>query len=116
MFYHFSQNNSGGGFDFDEEAGITHHVIIEADSADHANKRAQTIGIYFDGVYKERDCPCCGDRWSDQWSDARGSEEPKIYGTPVADSIKESIREGILWMDKGKEAVVHYADGRMEWF
>lgn len=58
-FYHFSQNNSGGSFDFDENSGITHHVVIEANSADHASARAQDIGIYFDGVRDGVDCGCC---------------------------------------------------------
>lgn len=35
-FWHFSQNNSGGAFDFDHLAGITHHVIIEAYDQGHA--------------------------------------------------------------------------------
>ncbi|MFE4367966.1 MULTISPECIES: DUF7296 family protein [unclassified Streptomyces] len=58
-FYEFHQNNSGGGFDYDEDNGISVYVIIEAGSADVANARAEKIGLYFDG---EGDCPCCGDR------------------------------------------------------
>lgn len=63
MFYHFSQNNSGGSFDFDKNDGITHHVVIEAVSAESANKKLQDIGGYFDGCDTGRDCSCCGDRW-----------------------------------------------------
>lgn len=44
MFYHYSQNNSGGIFDFDRENGITHHVVIEAESASLADRRAESIG------------------------------------------------------------------------
>ena len=49
MFYHYSQNNSGGSFDFDQEEGITHHVVIEAESAYLADRRAESIGLYFGG-------------------------------------------------------------------
>lgn len=51
-FYHLSQNKSGGGFDFDEAAGITHNVVIEADSAEEATERAESIGCYWNGVAK----------------------------------------------------------------
>lgn len=62
-WYLFYQNNSGGAFEIDDEAGIGPRVWIEADSPAHANERAMEIGVYFDGVYKGVDCPCCGDRW-----------------------------------------------------
>lgn len=105
-FFHYSQNNSGGSFTFDEAAGITHHVVVEADSADEANERAERIGLYFDGAY---DCPCCGDRWSSQWRDESGETEPSVYGEPVA------AFKGHRWMDAGKEIAVHFADGRVSW-
>ncbi len=59
-FYQYMQNNSGGSFD----AHFGHSVYIEAESPSHADYRAETIGIYFDGCDGGRDCPCCGDRWS----------------------------------------------------
>jgi hypothetical protein len=111
MFFHFSQNNSGGSFDFDEKTGITHHVVIEADDYDHANYRAERIGLYFGGGM---DCPCCGDRWSSQWSGEKGNEEPKVYDKPVAEY--DIQRYSTRWMDPGKEIAVHYCDGRVEWF
>lgn len=107
-FYHFSQNNSGGSFDFDEVAGITHNVIVEATDYQHANMLAERIGLYFDG---EGDCPCCGDRWYSQWDGKDGADVPSIYGEPV-----ESQVSSIAWMPAGKETVVHYLDGRKEWF
>jgi len=60
-WYHFRQNNSGGGWDIDENVG--QDVFIEAHDADEANARADEIGIYFDGVDSGQDCECCGDRW-----------------------------------------------------
>lgn len=50
MFYTYNQNNSGGFFKITKK--IKHYVIIEADSAKEANKKAEHIGIYFDGVKK----------------------------------------------------------------
>lgn len=106
-FYHFSQNNSGGSFDFDEQRGITHNVIVEAKDYEHANRLAEDIGIYFGGL---GDCPCCGDRWYEQW-DEKGDSVPSIYGEPV-----ESQISSMAWMPPGKETVVHYLDGRRDWY
>jgi hypothetical protein len=102
MFYTYDQNNSGGGFDYDDEAGISCYVIVEADSADEADDRARTIGLYFDGY---GDCECCGDRWSGAW---RGTERPEIWGRSIIE-YKPSIK----WQGEGiPEIYVHYADGR----
>jgi hypothetical protein len=111
MFYHFSQNNSGGTFVFSKESGITHHVIIEAESADDANARAEDIGLYFDDYM---DCPCCGSRWSSTYDDWDAKDFPHIYGVPIVDG-KYKSREGIKWMGDNPEAVIHYLDGTMEW-
>lgn len=62
-WYKFYQNNSGGSFDINHERGIGPNVWIEALDADDANRRAEQIGIYFDGVSSGCDCSCCGDRW-----------------------------------------------------
>jgi hypothetical protein len=57
-FYHFSQNNSGGGYSTPAK-----EVFIEAANAVEANEIALQNGIYFNGVAKDIDCDCCGDRW-----------------------------------------------------
>ena len=114
MFYHFSQNNSGGSFSFNENRGITHHVIIEADSAFQANQNAkEMLGIYFNGCREGRDCECCGDRW-DEVQEYSGKEFPHFYGTPVQEFTNSEYF--FRWMEPGKEACVHYKDGRKEWF
>lgn len=110
MFYEFNQNNSGGRFDFNEEKGLTHIVIIEAVDKEEAEYKAGRIGIYFNGCDTGRDCSCCGDRWGDL-SYEEGSEAPMHYGEPIA-----AAKFGMRWMKPGKEACVHYADGRKEWF
>ena len=108
-FYHLCQNNSGGVFDFDEAAGITHHIVIEADSAEEAISRAERIGCYWNGVAKGDDCDCCGDRWYKPCGyDAR--EFPHTFGGPLGIATRDSG-----WMKAGRETAVHYKDGRVEW-
>lgn len=68
MFYHFHQNNSGGFY----QEGMPHNLFIEAPSASEANRIAQENGVYFDPEY-ERDCECCGTRWTEAW-DGCGTE------------------------------------------
>lgn len=113
MFYTFTQNNSGGRFTFDEKRGLTHHVIVEADSLALALAKAEDIGIYFHGVSNGSDCPCCGDRWYEPWKDD-GTDTPTIYG----DSIDKFLKSGSMyfWMDFGKEICVHYKSGRRAWY
>lgn len=104
-FYTYSQNNSGGGFDVDEKAGICEYVIIEATSPDDADSRAENIGLYFDGCGDGRDCSCCGDRWGRAWDD--GDDVPSVYGQPVESTTKSWFRE---------RAFVHYIDGTFKEF
>jgi hypothetical protein len=113
LFFHYSQNNSGGGFDFDESAGITHHVVIEAASAEEADRKLVEIGGYFDGCETGMDCECCGDRWHPT-SDWDAKDFPHVYGEKV-DAPREDKRVFSRWMPEGKETAVHYADGRIEW-
>lgn len=108
-FFLYTQNNSGGGFDFDETRGLTHYVIVEAASADEANERAREIGIYFNGCDSGQDCACCGDRW-DEAGSYDEEDQPEIYGEPAHDFT------GTTWMEPGKEVCVHYADGRKLWY
>lgn len=117
-FWHFNQNNSGGSFSFNKKAGITHHVIIEAKTADEASARAQDIGIYYDGVREGMDCGCCGDRWSEPYGD--GDDAPLVYGKPFAEwdapiVIDDKQFPTSRWMEEGHEVCVHYLDGRKEW-
>lgn len=57
-FYLYRQNNSGGRY-----YGPL-YVIVQARDGSHANFLAETYGnVYFNGVAKNIDCECCGDRW-----------------------------------------------------
>lgn len=117
MFFTYNQNNSGGGFVFDSAAGISHYVIIEADSATEADRKAESIGLYFDGY---GDCDCCGDRWysksNPMWPE-NGKSTPDVYDfNPLESSHDDCFSgRGIKWI-KGAEGYIHYADGRVEGF
>jgi hypothetical protein len=108
-FWTYSQNNSGGSFDRDRERGIGEYVIVEAESADAANDKAERIGLYFDG---DGDCSCCGDRWSSQWDYRGGSKVPSVYGDAVSSGNVEGYRTPAGF----PTGFVHYADGRIEGF
>lgn len=60
-FFEMTQNNSGGKFDVTEV--LCHTLIIEAESEKDALTKAEKFGVYFNGVKKGIDCPCCGERW-----------------------------------------------------
>jgi hypothetical protein len=102
-FYHFSQNNSGGSFE--ENENVCRHVIIEAYSAEDANLRADDIGIYFDGCDMGIDCSCCGDRWHKLEEDDEGTDKPEIYGKDVRKLYKEMF---------SKDCIIHYLNGKKE--
>lgn len=106
--YEFRQNNSGGDFTFDEKAGISHFVYVEATSADEANRKAEQIGLYFDG---EGDCPCCGDRWCEA-SEYDAEENPALTRSDYAAQYGGIMRP-YWWMGDDPEGFVHYADGRI---
>ena len=84
-WYTFMQNNSGGSFVTDEQAGIAVNVIVEASSTEVANARAEAIGLYFDG---DGDCPCCGNRWYEA-SKYDEVDSPNIYGDQVVACAKD---------------------------
>jgi hypothetical protein len=99
-FYTFNQNNSGGSFDHDPNAGIGYCVCVEAANETDANQRAEQIGLYFNGCDSGMDCDCCGDRWYEQWRE-EGDETPTLYGKPLTGG----------W---GLPSYIHYLDGRVE--
>lgn len=77
--YIYTQNNSGGVFDYPEWTGPEGRggvfsffgeqkkpvdVWVMAESSIEADALAQEYaGVYFDGCQKGFDCECCGDRW-----------------------------------------------------
>ena len=105
MFYTFNQNNSGGDFVY-RKGSISHYVIIEADSASEATDRALDIGLYFNGVDKGMDCPCCGDRWYPLWLED-ATEMPTIYSQEISPEMPD---DWMKWID-GPEGYIHFKDG-----
>ena len=102
-YYCFTQNNSGGDFEYFPEKGISEYVIIEALDSISANNKAIEIGIYFDGCQSGIDCDCCGDRWYEV-EESDGKEVPSIYGKALeSDSFTENC-------------YVHYLDGSFKEF
>lgn len=106
MFYIFGQNNSGGSFQVRAPKGIGEFVIVEANSPQEANDKAQKIGLYFDGVADDLDCECCGDRWYKVWDDDPGTKTPEVYGKSHND-----YKTG--WKIP---SYVHYLNGKIEEF
>lgn len=106
MYFNYRQNNSGGSFVYDEARGISVRVIIEADSADEANARAESIGIYFDD---SMDCDCCGSRWSEAY-DSYDTLEGELPEPDDPFIIDESGYGYSKWV-KGYEGFVHLKNG-----
>lgn len=119
-FFEFRQNNSGGSFVIDENAGISVVVIIEADTAKDANECAESIGLYFDGCEKGRDCDCCGDRWFEAglWGGIDGDPVPSYYGAPITDythpfsGLAGSRPEAFIHPKAGPVIPLHLINGR----
>lgn len=101
-FYIFDQNKSGGYWD----KILGYVVIIEAETPEKANEKAEEIGIYFDGVENDIDCVCCGDRWC-RVEDKYDEVEPE--------KLKDFVEE-IKHYQKKLELTsnIYYADGRVE--
>lgn len=75
----YTQNNSGGSYDYPEWSGPEDlggvcayydwqtekvDVWVMAESTFEANELVQKYaGVYFGGVNEGLDCKCCGDRW-----------------------------------------------------
>lgn len=98
--YVFWQNNSGGYFEVTET--LSHYVVVEAHSADHANDRARDLGIYFFGCWEGIDCTCCGDRWVEMEND---EEVQSLY------QFKSDRRSNML---SNKYFVVYRLNGQIQ--
>lgn len=114
-FFEFNQNNSGGIFDVDES--VCHRVFIEAETAAEANDKAQSLGIYFNGVSDGRDCPCCGCRW-DERDDDDAITFPLVYSKSqglTMQSIEEYahyLADHFSWTTP--DVRIFYADGTVK--
>lgn len=105
MYYTYHQNNSGGAFILNDQ--VTYIVIIEAKSAFEADRKAEDIGIYFNGCEDGQDCSCCGDRW---YPTDKGSKTPEIYGSHPKDYKEVFAKKGSTY------CYVYHANGNKETF
>lgn len=101
MFFTFNQNNSGGYFVEDDNAGICECVIIEADSLRAAAKMLKKIGPSVDGF--DNSCSCCGKRWPLRSAGMKGDEQPLISRKPLINVVPSLLR---------RRCFTHYADGK----
>lgn len=118
-FYEYRQNNSSGFFVIDND--VSRYVLIEAPSADAANRKAKGVGIYFDGCDWGQDCSCCGDRWYershplDDFTAHHWQHDNKTF-----DDVRgyaQQIANWDNWAEDGKPSViVYFADGTVERF
>lgn len=106
-FFTFSQNNSFGRFEVNEEKGVGHYIIIEARDAEAANKKALALGLYFNGVAEGEDCGCCGDRWCET-NNFESTNYPSIYGRDVSSGIYKAT-----FLPFAEKAYIHYLDSRI---
>lgn len=64
FYFRYRQNNSGGEFLENKPRGIGPLLWIEATDVKKSVCKAEEMGLYFNGVERGVDCPCCGDRWT----------------------------------------------------
>jgi hypothetical protein len=107
LFYTFYQARSREKYIVDDSVG--HYVIIEAKKSPDANQRAISVGVYFDGIIKKIDCPCCGERWkraddASRNKQLRGNQSITIDGRPLDRFVSYSTETEI--------AHVYYENGR----
>jgi len=86
-YYVYEQNNTNGYFEG------PHFLIVVARNSKEANEKAKEKGgVYFDGVEKGIDCPCCGDRWR-----RLNDDSDYVVGTldEALDIVKRAIKRYI---------------------
>lgn len=71
-WFTFCQNNSRGSTE-----GPAWFVCVEGANLEDIDRRAEAVGVYFDGCNTRRDCDCCGDRWSRSHGDL--TDTPETY-------------------------------------
>ena len=99
MFFTASQNNTYGRFTVNNEEGVGHYIIIEADDYRTADRKL----FEMEGVTNLGSCPCCGDRW--YGVDEDGTDTPTVYGDDV-----------VFVDDETANTFVHYTDGTIRGF
>ncbi len=102
-WFKFDQNNSFGVFEVNDK--VCHNIFIEAENYKEARKKALSLGIYFNGVYKGIDCPCCGDRWSDYEYVVK---LPKLVNEYIPTHNNECIKKEITTIEDYAQFLADY--------
>lgn len=106
MFWLYEQTNNGGEIIRDHR--LAPYVIIEAESIDTVDERAQEAGLYFDyydPIRDEIDCDCCDPRW-DYMKTYLGKETLKEH---LIDILPVKSKEDD---DSGVLCHVYFLDGK----
>ncbi|MCX8008321.1 MAG: hypothetical protein N3A54_01315 [Patescibacteria group bacterium] len=104
-YFIFEQNNSFGVFDFEENTAL--YAVAEAEDVHSAIERLEKYtDVYFNGVAKNLDCPCCGDRWSAGYH-YELSEDPKCLDS-FADNLMvgEPHAKYVMFLSRHKD--IHF--------
>lgn len=85
-FFTYKQNEQFNGFMRNKH--VNEWVIVEADSAEEANRFADAeAGLYFNGCFKDLDHPDDGDRWSIA-IESDADPVPMIYDVELTDDME----------------------------
>jgi hypothetical protein len=108
-FGYVIQNNARGIFDFNEEYGIGHYLIIEClDVNDFENRFECIINSY---PNRGPECSCCGARWSTWLDENELTDEPSIYGNTDLSDYKSDM----FSREDHMNICIHYIDGTKKW-
>jgi hypothetical protein len=121
-WYKYRQNNSGGIFVYSDY--VANFVLIEASSVAEANSKAESIGIYFNGLGDIGiDCDCCGERWSEQYKSMAEFTTYQFrnggYGATTHADVRgyaQALADNDEWADGKPAVIVYFADGSVERF
>ena len=83
------------------------NVIVEANSKEEADNKAESIGLYWNGVDEGHDCKCCGNRWPNCYIDV--NDTPHVWDQDVSTSYTTNY----IWMKNKEEVFIHYLDGKV---
>jgi hypothetical protein len=95
-FYRFRQRNSGGKF----LRNMPYLFFVEANSPYHAERRAESLGLYFN-EYREQnhDCDCCGPRWIETGIRTKIYDQINEIKNQTLISINiDRFNDGLIWI------------------
>ncbi|RMH10629.1 MAG: hypothetical protein D6698_17455 [Gammaproteobacteria bacterium] len=114
MAWYLYDQNMSGGYYFEPAFA----VLVEADNPEEANRRAETVGIYFNGVEEGEDCECCGDRWIEQSRPLVDSKVAKFISSlkKISEEDDYRIEKTVSVLDKSGDFTLYEAEDPYEVF